>query len=176
MSYLNCSGCKVSLTTFMILQSCVADFQALHSPLIWCKRPHQASAEGNRLPKGNTKTDYAENIMRTKQKNSTNGVKRIQTAFPFMASCLIWPEQWKSRVSLLCVAQTFTWLGNHEDIHSTDSVPPGFPQLLVPHTTFCFLVRSATVEWVHNKMNVGLSNQPVTFYPWRAHKASLMSN
>lgn len=89
MSYLKCNSCKVSLTTFMILQSHVANFQALHSPLIWCKRPNQASAEGNRLPKGTTKTDYAENIMRTKQKNPTNGVKRTQIAFPLMVSCFI---------------------------------------------------------------------------------------
>lgn len=81
MSHLNCNSCKVSLTTFMILQSRVADFQALYSPLIWCKRPNQASAEGNRLPKGNTKTDYAENIMRTKQKNSTNEVKENSNCF-----------------------------------------------------------------------------------------------
>lgn len=145
MSCLKYNNCKVSLTTFMILQSRVANFQALHSPLMWCKRPNQASAEGNRLPKGNTKTDYTENIMRTKQKNSTNGVKRTQIAFLLMASCFIWPQQWKNHVTLLCAAQIFTWLGNHEDIYSTDTVPPGFTQLVLPHTTFCFLLRSAMV-------------------------------
>lgn len=165
MSYLKCNSCEVSLTTFMISQSHVANFQALHSPLIWCKRPNQASAEGNRLPKGNTKTDYAENIMRTKQKNSTNGVKRTQIAFPLMASCFIWPQQWKSQVTLLCAAQIFTWLGNHEDIYSTDSEPPGFPQLLLPHSTFCFLVGSAVVEREHSKTWHGTKQPTSPFSP-----------
>lgn len=57
----------------------------------------------------------------------------------------------ENHVTLLCAAQIFAWLGNHEDIYSTDSVPPGSPQLLVPHTTFCFLVRGAMVEWVPSK-------------------------
>ena len=73
----------------MILQPHIANFQALHSTLIWCKRPNQASTEGKRLPKGSTKTDCAENIMRAKQKNSTNGVKRTPTAFLLMASSFI---------------------------------------------------------------------------------------
>ena len=93
MSHLKYNICKVSLMTSMILQSYVANFQALHSPLTWCKRPNQAPKESNRLPKGSTKIDYAENIMRTKQKNSTNGGKGTSIAFLLMASSFICPQQ-----------------------------------------------------------------------------------
>lgn len=81
MSHLKYNICKVSLITSMILQSRVANFQALHSPLIWCKRPNQASTESNRLLKGSTKTDYAENTTRTNQKNSKNGGEGTPIAF-----------------------------------------------------------------------------------------------
>lgn len=123
MSHLKYNICKVSLITFMILQSRVANFQALHSPLIWCKRPNQASMESNRLPKGSTKTDYAENIMRTKQKNSTNGGKGTPIAFLLMAPSFICPQQWKKHFTLIYAAQTFTWLDYRTDIYSRHCAP-----------------------------------------------------
>lgn len=150
MSHLKYNICKVSLIIFMILPSRVANFQALHSPLIWCKRPNQASMESNRLPKGSTKTDYAESIMRTKQKNSTNGGKETPIAFLLMASSFICPQQWKEHFTLMYAAQTFTWLITIR-IFLVDTVPHGFTQMVSLYTTFCCLVKSGTVEWVHRK-------------------------
>lgn len=152
MSHLKYNICEVSLITFMILQSHVANFQALHSALIWCRRPNQASTESNRLPKGSTKTDYAENFIRTKQKNSTNGRRGTPIAFLLMASSFICPQQWEKKNIL-------HWCMQPRPLHGlitirifpVDMVPCGFTQTASLYVTFLFLVKSGTVDWERRK-------------------------
>lgn len=176
MSHLKYNIYEVSLITFMILQSHVANFQALHSDLIWCRRPNQASMESNRLPKGSTKTDYAENFIRTKQKNSTNGGRGTPIAFLLMASSFICPQQWKKHFKLMYAAQTFTWLDYHKDIYSRHGAPwfhtDGVPLRHLP----IFSEKWHSRLGAQKNLTVVLSSQLVTFYAWIIRSTSLTSN
>lgn len=165
MSHLKYNICKVSLIIFMILPSRVANFQALHSPLIWRKRPNQASMESNRLPKGSTKTDYAESIMRTKQKNSTNGGKETPIAFLLMASSFICPQQWKEHFTLMYAVQTFTWLDYHKDIFGGHGAPWFHADGVPLHHLLLFNEKWHSRVGAQKNLNMVLSSQLVTFYP-----------